>query len=101
MEVLRKCNISRSGLLWSDEVQWMTGHTKGNNFPASLKKLAFVATVYHIWLETNRRCFKNSFLPFQEIVRKVCFDVAGKLSICKKIQKSERHHSLCVNWGIL
>ncbi|GAV61907.1 zf-RVT domain-containing protein [Cephalotus follicularis] len=99
-EVLGKCNISRPGLLWWEDVQWMTRHTKGNNFPASLRKLALAAAVYHIWLERKRRCFKNSFLPPQEIVREVGFDVAGKLANSKGIQNSERHNSLCVNWGI-
>ncbi|GAV82357.1 zf-RVT domain-containing protein [Cephalotus follicularis] len=87
MEVLGKCNISRTSLLWSDEVQWMTGHTKGNRYPASLKKLAFAASVYDIWLERNRCCFKNSLLHSHEIVRKVGFDVAGKLINCKNIIK--------------
>ncbi|GAV60812.1 zf-RVT domain-containing protein [Cephalotus follicularis] len=97
LAILRMCNISIQCLHWSDEVNWMTGHAKGNNFPAMVRKLAFAAVVYHIWIERNRQIFKNSFLPFQKIVRKVKADVAGKLFMCNKSMENERHHTLCIN----
>ncbi|GAV92882.1 zf-RVT domain-containing protein [Cephalotus follicularis] len=62
-EVLRKCNVNRTELQWDEAVAWMIRNSKGDKFPATLRKLAFAATVYHIWLERNRRCFKNCYLP--------------------------------------
>ncbi|GAV61906.1 zf-RVT domain-containing protein [Cephalotus follicularis] len=99
-EVLELCNITRPILPWATEVQWMTEHTKGNKFHHSVRKLALTATVYHVWIERNRRCFKNRFLPFQELVKKVREDMGGKLSISNHSQRSYRHHNLCINWGI-
>ncbi|GAV92740.1 hypothetical protein CFOL_v3_36118 [Cephalotus follicularis] len=94
------CNITRPILPWTSKVQWMTDHTKGNKFHHTLRKLALAATVYHIWIERNRRCFKNRFLPFPELVKRIREDVSGKLSIDNHAQRNDRHHSLCVNWGI-
>ncbi|GAV89207.1 zf-RVT domain-containing protein, partial [Cephalotus follicularis] len=100
LDVLRLCNISRPILPWANEVLWMSAHAKGNQFHHRIRKLAFAATVYHIWLERNRRCFNNRFLPPQEIVLKVRMEVSGKLTTANNAQKDDRHHGLCINWGI-
>ncbi|GAV92854.1 zf-RVT domain-containing protein [Cephalotus follicularis] len=55
--VLAMCNLVRPTLPWSQEVAWMTQHSYGHGFPALVRKLAFVATVYNLWMERNRRCF--------------------------------------------
>ncbi|GAV80391.1 hypothetical protein CFOL_v3_23852 [Cephalotus follicularis] len=94
------CNVVRLTLPWADEIQWLLAHSKGNKFPATVLKLAFAAIVYHVWLERNRRCFNNLFLPYQEIVHKVRLDVTGKLASSNNSQRCEQHHSPCVNWGI-
>ncbi|GAV91993.1 zf-RVT domain-containing protein [Cephalotus follicularis] len=99
-EVLDMCNIARPILPWADEVQWMSIHAKGNAFHQTVRKLAFAATIYHLWIERNRRCLKNLFLPYQEIVRMVRQDVSGKLASGNNSVRCEQHHSLCVNWGI-
>ncbi|GAV85464.1 zf-RVT domain-containing protein [Cephalotus follicularis] len=99
-EVLDMCNIARPILPWADEVQWMSTHAKGNAFQYTVRKLAFAAPIYHLWIERNRRCFKNHFLPYQEIVRMVRHDVSGKLASRNNSQTCKQHHSFCVNWGI-
>ncbi|GAV62774.1 zf-RVT domain-containing protein [Cephalotus follicularis] len=99
-EVLKLFNITRPILPLANEVQWMTEHAKGNKFHHSIRKLALAAIVNHVWLERNRRCFNNCFLPFQEIVHKVRMDVSGKLTTNNHSQRTDRHHNLCVNWGI-
>ncbi|GAV76495.1 zf-RVT domain-containing protein, partial [Cephalotus follicularis] len=73
--VLSKCNISRQILPWPQEIQWMIEHTGGNKLPQAFRKLALAATVYHIWMERNRRAFKNSFLPPAAIISKIQCDV--------------------------
>ncbi|GAV80063.1 zf-RVT domain-containing protein, partial [Cephalotus follicularis] len=56
-EILSKCNIHQHILAWSEEVQWMADHERGNKLPQTSRKLAIGATVYHIWKERNRRSF--------------------------------------------
>ncbi|GAV93084.1 zf-RVT domain-containing protein, partial [Cephalotus follicularis] len=99
-DVLKMCNITRPLLAWDNEVRWMTEHARGNSFPHMVRKLAFAATVYHVWLERNRRCFSNRFLLPQDIVHKVSMDVSGKIAIANNAQRNDHHHSLCVNWGV-
>ncbi|GAV93065.1 zf-RVT domain-containing protein, partial [Cephalotus follicularis] len=59
LEVLGLCNIVRPILPWTEEVDWMITHAPGNTFHHSLRKLAMAATVYHLWIERNNRCFNN------------------------------------------
>ncbi|GAV92596.1 zf-RVT domain-containing protein, partial [Cephalotus follicularis] len=75
IEVLRKCNIIRPILPWAEEISWLVEHTNGNKPPLVLRKIAIGSTVYQIWMERNRRSFKNSFLPPEAIIRKIQSDV--------------------------
>ncbi|GAV93106.1 zf-RVT domain-containing protein, partial [Cephalotus follicularis] len=51
--VLAMCNLVRPPLPWLDEIAWMTDHSHGRGFPASVRKLALAATVYNLWIERN------------------------------------------------
>ncbi|GAV90964.1 hypothetical protein CFOL_v3_34364 [Cephalotus follicularis] len=99
-KVLSFCDIFRSLLPWLDEIQWMVDHSRGKALPQKLRKLPFGATTYHIWLERNRRCFQNTFLPHEAIIRKIQVDVAAKVSTIAQEGHGEREHNLCINWGI-
>ncbi|GAV73541.1 hypothetical protein CFOL_v3_17025 [Cephalotus follicularis] len=100
-KVLGFCNIFRSLLPWLDEIQWMVDHSRGKTLSQNLRKLAFGVTTYHIWMERNRRCFRNTYLPPEEIISRIQGEVAAKLSIIARDRSyGEREHSLCINWGI-
>ncbi|GAV68286.1 hypothetical protein CFOL_v3_11789 [Cephalotus follicularis] len=99
--VLNLCSIYRHPLPWLEEIQRMVEHSKGKQLPHRLRKVAFGTAIYHIWLERNRRCFQNSYPPPQEIIRKIQGDVWAKLAgFVERRNRSERDHSLCINWGI-
>ncbi|GAV93121.1 hypothetical protein CFOL_v3_36499 [Cephalotus follicularis] len=100
IEVLKLCNIRRPIMPWANEVLLMFVHARDNHFHHRNRKIAFASTVYHVWLERNRRCFTNRFLPPQEIVHKMRMDVSGKLTTANNAQKGDHHQSLCINWGI-
>ncbi|GAV92298.1 zf-RVT domain-containing protein, partial [Cephalotus follicularis] len=103
IEILSKCNIYRPSLPWKEEVQWMVDHDRGNKPPQMFRKLSIGATVYQIWMERNRRSFRNCFLPPEAIIHKIQGDVAAKLAGHKNMfdHTNEHHHSLGVNWGIV
>ncbi|GAV79102.1 hypothetical protein CFOL_v3_22569, partial [Cephalotus follicularis] len=100
-EGLTKCNIQRSGLPWNEELKWANVHMKGKSFPSWLRRVVLGATVYHIWLEKNRRCFNNQFLPEQDIHQKICEDVTGMAATYGPIEDNERNRSLCLATGQL
>ncbi|GAV67082.1 hypothetical protein CFOL_v3_10591 [Cephalotus follicularis] len=99
-EVLGLCDIGRPILPWADEVEWMCANASGNQFHQTLRKLALAASIYHLWIERNNRCFKNHFLPYQDIVQNVRQDVSDKLALGNNAKKCDQHHSLCLSWGI-
>ncbi|GAV81191.1 hypothetical protein CFOL_v3_24650 [Cephalotus follicularis] len=94
------CNISRPIIRWEEEVIWMTDHSRGHSFSAIVRKMALATLVYHIWMERNRRSFKNHLLPIFEIIGKIRQDVGWKLLTGGKFQRGERYHSICINWGL-
>ncbi|GAV89881.1 zf-RVT domain-containing protein [Cephalotus follicularis] len=102
MQILNMCNVKRQIAPWSDEIQWMIDHSRGNKFPQTLRKLAFAATIYHVWMERNRRCFKNNFLNPDHIIHKIQGHVAAKLWSQKNpmVQAGEHYLSLGCNWGL-
>ncbi|GAV91823.1 zf-RVT domain-containing protein, partial [Cephalotus follicularis] len=100
LEVLALCNLVRPILPSADEVDWMIIHSPGTMFHHSLRKLAMAATIFHLWIERNNRCFSNRFLPHRELVQRVRQDVEGKLAAGNNAQRCDHHHNLCVNWGI-
>ncbi|GAV91388.1 zf-RVT domain-containing protein [Cephalotus follicularis] len=102
-DTLRICNIHRNILPWVEEVQWLEAYASGDYFSAILMRLAVGATVYHIWLERNRRCFRNMFLPGDEISMRIREDVGRKLKTTGYAygNDNDRHYSLCINWGVL
>ncbi|GAV66037.1 zf-RVT domain-containing protein, partial [Cephalotus follicularis] len=77
-DALRRCNIFKNILPWVEEVQWLEAYARGTNFPTVLMSLSVGATVYHIWLERNRRCFRNLFLLRDEIIKRIREDVGRK-----------------------
>ncbi|GAV63835.1 hypothetical protein CFOL_v3_07353 [Cephalotus follicularis] len=99
--VLAMCNISRPILPWEEEVIWMTDHSRGHSFLATVRKMVLAASVYHIWMERNRRSFKNHFLLVFVIIGKIRHDMGWKLLMGGKIQGYQRYHSICINWGLV
>ncbi|GAV85486.1 hypothetical protein CFOL_v3_28922 [Cephalotus follicularis] len=98
--VLCMCNLSRFILPWSLELQWLVDHSKGKTFSAVLRKIAAAATVYHIWMERNRRIFRNGFLPQHDIILKIRAEVVCKFKGLGPVMDSEKNRSLGENWGI-
>ncbi|KAF8406614.1 hypothetical protein HHK36_008704 [Tetracentron sinense] len=45
--------------LWAREVSWIFSSFWGKGTIQSMKKVAFNATIYHIWMERNFRIFKH------------------------------------------
>lgn len=54
-KVLILCAVRRHPRYWQNELLWATHGLKGNSFGSTIKKMAWAATIYHIWCERNRR----------------------------------------------
>ena len=52
---------------------------KGNTFRASICKVAWSATVYHVWLQRNNRIFDGEIKTEEQIVKAIKMDVKPRM----------------------
>ena len=63
MRVLSLCGQSRLPRRSENEFCWATG-CKGNCFCSVTKRIAWGATIYHLWRQRNARVHDNLFITF-------------------------------------
>lgn len=97
--ILRKCNVYRYPRFWSNELLWVIHNLKGNSFAATIKKLAWAATIYHLWRERNGRIHENVFIPQTEIISFIINDIRARVWSFKGVKDNARNRSLCTNWN--
>ncbi|GAV85039.1 hypothetical protein CFOL_v3_28479, partial [Cephalotus follicularis] len=68
---LINCNVVRTILPLDQEISWDQNHMKGKGFHIWIRRLALNATVYHLWLERNRRVFRNDYKPKENIIKAI------------------------------
>jgi hypothetical protein len=52
---------------------------KGKTFRASICKVAWWATVYHVWLQRNNRIFDAEIKTEEQIVKAIRMDVKPRM----------------------
>lgn len=55
------CLNTRSPGCWESELLWAANQFKGKGFPSLVRKIAWGATIYHIWRERNARLYKTEY----------------------------------------
>ncbi|KAH0641836.1 hypothetical protein KY289_032810 [Solanum tuberosum] len=55
--VLTWQGINKSTMHWTAEVQWAGKYIKERSSTALVYKLAMASSIYHLWLERNKRIF--------------------------------------------
>ena len=70
---------------------------KGKGLRVIACKLAWWATVYHIWLQRNAIVHEERVLTKE---RSVIKDVKARLGFKTKFKKSVLNATTCFNWGI-
>lgn len=74
-------------MAWNDYVNYLAANWNSNGLKPTLKKLSLGATIYHIWLERNRRTIFNETMKIRcsiklikSIVRESVLSFKGELS---------------------
>ncbi|KAG5533436.1 hypothetical protein RHGRI_027563 [Rhododendron griersonianum] len=62
----------------------------GNGLQQSLYKMVLAASLYHIWLERNKRVFQGSQRDALSLVSVVKADIRSCLSLWRKVKRSAR-----------
>lgn len=81
--------------------EWILASYKDCPVARSVAKLAFNATLYHIWFERNLRHFHNSSRTKDRIISDIIFEVSVKTKILKApINNTRIAHYLDDCWGV-
>lgn len=73
----------------------------GKRYRASLWKVAWWATVYHLWIQRNCRIHGREVKTEEQIVKSITRDVEAKVEAKSNLDNSIFNKVLCINWGIL
>ena len=79
MRVLRLCGNFRMPRNWENEFLWVMG-AKGKSFISIIKRIAWGATIYHLWRHRNSRIHETDYSFEETIFHLICNDVRLKVS---------------------
>ena len=98
LRILRLCGNIRSPRCWENEFLWISA-TKGKSFSAIIKRIAWGATIYHLWRQRNSRVFENIFSPADAIFHLICNDVRLRISSFQKVADNPVNRAMCERWS--
>ena len=90
--------VSRTPRNWENEFLWVIAN-KGKSFSSITRKIAWGATIYHLWGHRNRRIQENNYAPADTIFRLICDDVRLRISGIQKVVDSPANRSVCERWS--
>ena len=96
--ILCLCGVSRTPRNWENEFLWVIAN-KGKSFSSITRKIAWGATIYHLWGHRNRRIQENNYAPADTIFRLICDDVRLRISSIQKVVDSLANRSMCERWS--
>ena len=94
MRVLRLCGNVRMPRNWENEFLWVMG-AKGNSFISITKRIAWGATIYHLWRHRNSRIHENNYSSGETIFHLICNDVRLKVSGLQKVDDNHANKTWC------
>ena len=83
---------------WENEFLWVIA-TKGKSFCSITKRIAWGATIYHLWRQRNSRIHENIFSLVDAIFHLVCNDVRLRISSLKKVVDNPVNRAMCERWS--
>ena len=98
LRILRLCGNSRMPRNWENEFLWVIT-TKGKSFYSITKRIAWGATIYHLWRQRNSRIHENIFSPADAIFHLICNDVRLRVSGIQKVDDNPSNRSMCERWS--
>jgi hypothetical protein len=97
--IMALCLVSDAPADWNLLIDWGILHLIGKSFQASLCKVAWWATVYHLRLQRNSRIHGGVIKTEEQIVRDIQKDVKARLDSVI-VKTSILNRTLCNNWKL-
>lgn len=98
--VLRKCNVSRLPMGWSDELSWAINNLKGGLFVKVILRLGLAATIYYVWLERNARIFNNKARDPSTLLQMLASDMRNRICLWNAVENKYENWYLCLSWNL-
>ena len=98
--VQRRLNVSWSSSDWKGWICHLHSNLNGNSVSVLARKLAFTATVYHIWIERNMRKFQKIQKQDHELVFKIWSETKGKISSLSNLRRDKDADWLISDWNL-
>ncbi|GKV39226.1 hypothetical protein SLEP1_g47032 [Rubroshorea leprosula] len=86
---------------WQGLLAWLGKSIRRKSVYCALIKLAWNATVYHVWRERNSRVYRQQFRSVSQIVNDILFDVRNKVLAFATPKSSSLLMSIAVQWGLV
>lgn len=100
-QILNFLQYSKSIHEWEEELQWCIQQFRGKGATVTLKKVALNATVYHIWMERNRRLYEQKFSIATELGYRIYMEIRIKFSVGTwKAADTEQNRNLMQRWNL-
>ena len=83
---------------WENEFLWVMG-AKGKSFISITKRIAWGATIYHLWRHRNSRIHENDYSSGETNFHLICNDVRLKVSGLPKVDDNHANRTWCERWS--
>ena len=98
LRILRLCGFSRMPRNWENELLWVIAK-KGISFCSITMKLAWGATIYHLWGHRNSRIQENNYTPADTIFLLICDNVRLRISGLQKVADTPANRAMFERWS--
>ena len=98
MRVLRLCGQYRVPRRWENELLWVIS-CKGNSLGSITKRIAWGASIYHLWRTRNARVHLNQFISVDSIFYIICNDVRLRITSFQNVADNPANRDLCQRWS--
>ncbi|GKU95321.1 hypothetical protein SLEP1_g8694 [Rubroshorea leprosula] len=85
---------------WQGLLAWLVKRIRRKSLYCALIKLAWNATMYHVWRERNNRIYRQQFKSVSQIVNDILFDARNKVLAFAAPKSSSLPMSIAVQWGL-
>ena len=97
MRVLRLCGQYKIPRSWENEFRLVTG-CKGNSFCFITKRIAWGATIYHLWRQRNAKIHDNVYISVDSIFSLICNDVRLIITSLQNVADNPANRGMCERW---
>lgn len=84
---------------WEEKIRWLSKHCTRRDFAGKVRRLAFTASIYHIWRARNQAVRKEIKYNAVMIVRKIIDEMRLAVDTWKGEKRTQVNLEIALEWG--